>query len=83
MVTAASNKKSVTVASQTLTPEQRNHQKALAKIRRLNTKLTQVKLLVTDLDKAVESGKPTVTIRQVNNWSSQLKKILNMVEPDN
>lgn len=64
--------------SKPLTPEERTIQRAAAKIKRLNTKLTHVKLLIAEMDKAVDSGKTSVTTRQVKKWSEQLKAILNV-----
>ena len=65
-------------SSKPLTQEERTIQRAAAKIKRLNTKLTHVKLLVNEMDKAVDSGKTSVTTRQVKKWSDQLKAILNV-----
>lgn len=63
-----------------LTPEQRNHQNALARAKRLNMKLTRIKLLAAELDKAVASGKTSVSTKQVAKWSQQIKDILNIKE---
>lgn len=65
-----------------LTQEERNHQRALTKIRRLNQKLTQVKLITADIEKATSSGKQNVSIKQVSLWNKKLKDILNLKDPE-
>ena len=65
-----------------LTQEERNHQRALTKIRRLNLKLTQVKLITAEIDKATGSGKETVSMKQVALWNKKLKDILNLKDPE-
>lgn len=58
--------------------DEKRLQRALARAKRLNLKLTQVKLITAELDKAVASGKPTVSAKQVAHWSQKLKDVLNI-----
>ena len=62
-----------------VTPEEKAHQRALAKVKRLNAKLSQVKIISNQMEAVSKKGQP-ISTRQVDAWVKNLRAILNIVE---
>jgi hypothetical protein len=64
-----------------LTAEQKAHQRTLAKTKRLNLKLAEVKKIALHLE-AVADKNQNVSPQQVKAWAKRLKTILNVKDDE-
>jgi hypothetical protein len=60
-----------------VTPEEKAHQRTLAKVKRLNTKLSKIKAISINMS-TIATRNNAVSSRQVEAWSKQIRDILNV-----
>lgn len=63
-----------------VTPEEKAHQRTLAKVKRLNLKLSKIKAISINMS-TIATRNNAISSRQVEAWSKQIRDILNV--PDN
>lgn len=63
-----------------LTPQERAHQQALKKIKRLNLKLSDVHKLTLHMEAVAKKGTP-VNQKQLEAWVKHLQSVLNKKDP--
>jgi hypothetical protein len=59
------------------TPEEKAHQRTLAKVKRLNQKLSKIKAISVNMA-VISNRNNTISSRQVEAWSKQIRDVLNV-----